>query len=983
MLSPEKPASPRLFWQGRDFPFQRNAENQATYSPDAPVSQSRRASIENLKRASRVKNSNMFRECNPEYDPTQVYVPQRPLATGRSPQREPLQSYVENDPDGIEHPVRPSSPSKDQPSPAKSSLSKASRFGPKGAGFDPQNEIWSDSRHAKSVTFDVAPPQINEYEMTTPDPSTAASDSHDGSYDSDEYDDDEEDTSFDHDSSAVEDSFDASLEDTEKTPVVLPDDWHHDNDEMIKDNEESFTETGDDSQHIEDVRPPSRQGRPQEEHSGAESVDSNDEPRPLPPLPSVLRSQNSRPSSPNKLSAALELGSGAQRTLPCPPAAANYSKEDISKFSNASMSLEERLRLMALKDDGKDTKSLENNSEDKPEENGENLEQPGDKQSKEENEAKSEGIKEPKAGEKDTAEEPEVFSPPRISRDSILRDLRKGDDYNDESDVEFDPDVPIPSLEDDEYDDDDTESVVIKEEDDDDYDDLYDIPDYYETVQSQQSSMRTLNGNLPHDSSSHYSLHSAGALNAHPEDSMDPEDRQSTPVAQVEFQDCLEQPQSEEPQAKEPQKEEKPHHEQQHSEEPKEEPKEEPEHEPEHEPEPELERPATALDMSAIRETLQDLGTPENDDEPISEPSSPGSVIHHPMDDDDDGYVSPDESVPATMATVKAHGIGLKTRPSLTPADLESMAATRRKISGAQAPPVPPVPTLNRPPSSQSEPTEPQAEEQEETDDDSNKLAPPSNKDEVQRKTSLMKLDIPFSIQEESLGFGLDKEFDRVMENQKVAFNLALSRCSSFQPLPYGHPQDPFMSTPGPQDPAYLGTFYHQTSANPPCPIQRGYLMRQNTKVIVASSHNEEDTATTPGQAAAEARISRTPGNTTRKPSQQTWTTVPWNSGRRRSSIRTASGIPKKKPVPGSVPPLPGQQSNVQDATAPVEDTEPALNDALDEGEERGRLFVKVVGMKYLDMPLPKGMYFTYLFTLIMKKLTHFNRREIVLCAYS
>lgn len=943
MLSPDKPASPRLFWQGRDIPFQRNAENQAPYSPDAPASPSRRASIENLKRASRVKNSNMFRECNPEYDPTQVYVPQRPLATGRSPQREPLQSYVENGPDGVEHEVRPSSSSKDQPSPTKSSLSKASRFGAKGAGFDPQNEIWSDARHAKSVTFDVAPPQINEYEMTTPDPSTAASDSHDGSYDSDEYDDDEEDTSFDHDSSAVEDSFDASLEDTEKTPVVLPDDWHHDNDDMMKDNDESYTEDGDDAQPVEDARPPSRQGRALEDHSGAESVDSNDEPRPLPPLPSVLRSQNSRPGSPNKLSAALELGSGAQRTLPCPPAAANYTKEDISKFSNASMSLEERLRLMAIKDDGKDAKSLDNDSHEKPEEHGQNLEQPGDKQQKEEGEAKPEDANESKASGKDAAEEKDVFSPPRISRDSILRDLRKGDDFTDESDVDFDPDVPIPSLEDDEYnDDDDTESVVIKEEEeDDDDDDLYDIPDYYETVQSQESSMRTLNGHLPHESSSHYSLHSAGAVNAHPEDSVDPEDRQSTPVPQLEFQDCPEHPQSEEPQ-----KEEKPHHEQQPSEEPKEEAR----------GEPEEERPATALDMSAIRETLQGPSTPDNDDDLVSEPSSPGSVIHHPMEDDDDGYVSPDESVPAPMATVKAHGVGLKTRPSLTPADLESMAATRRKISGTQAPP---VPTLNRPHSSHSNPKEPQADKQE-SENDSNKLAPPSpSKDVAQRQTSLMKLDIPFSIQEESLGFGLDKEFDRVMENQKVAFNLALSRCSSFQPLPFGHSQDPFMSTPGPQDPEYLGSFYHRTSANPPCPTQRGYLMRQNTKVIVASSHNEEDTATTPGQAAAEARISRTPGNTTRKPSQQTWTTVPWNSGRRRSSIRTASGVPKKKPVPGPVPPLPGQQSNVQDVTAAAEDTEPALNEALDEGEERGRLFVKVVGLKYLDLPLPKGKYCT------------------------
>lgn len=223
-----------------------------------------------------------------------------------------------------------------------------------------------------------------------------------------------------------------------------------------------------------------------------------------------------------------------------------------------------------------------------------------------------------------------------------------------------------------------------------------------------------------------------------------------------------------------------------------------------------------------------------------------------------------------------------------------------------------------------------------------------------------MKLDIPFSIQEESLGFGLDKEFDRVMENQKVAFDLALAKCSSFRLLPGAHTQqDPFMPTSGPKDPFFLTRAYSGTSANSPAHQQRGYLMRQNTKVIVASSHNEEDTATTPGEAAAEARLSRTPGNTTRKPSQQTWTTVPWNSGRRRSSIRTASGIPKKKPVPGSVPPLPGQESNVQEATAPTEDAEPALNEALEEGEERGRLFVKVVGIKYLDLPLPKGTLFT------------------------
>lgn len=138
MVSQENPTSPRLFWQGRDSPFQRNAENEAPYNPDAPNSPTRRASIEHLKRASRVRNNQMFRGLNPEYDPTQVYVPERPLATGRSSQKQPLQDSVENVSDAGQEP-RPSSPSKDQASPAKSSLSKASRFGAKGVGFDPHS----------------------------------------------------------------------------------------------------------------------------------------------------------------------------------------------------------------------------------------------------------------------------------------------------------------------------------------------------------------------------------------------------------------------------------------------------------------------------------------------------------------------------------------------------------------------------------------------------------------------------------------------------------------------------------------------------------------------------------------------------------------------------------------------------------------------------------------------------------------------------
>jgi hypothetical protein len=68
-----------------------------------------------------------------------------------------------------------------------------------------------------------------------------------------------------------------------------------------------------------------------------------------------------------------------------------------------------------------------------------------------------------------------------------------------------------------------------------------------------------------------------------------------------------------------------------------------------------------------------------------------------------------------------------------------------------------------------------------------------------------------------------------------------------------------------------------------------------------------------------------------------------------------AGAIPKKKPVPGSVPPLPGHQSNVQEPPATIDENEPLMTEAYEEGEERGRLFVKVVGIKYLDLPMPRG----------------------------
>lgn len=892
------------------MPFPKGAENKAPYDPEGCYFPSKRPSLENLKRVSKVKNHSMFLEGGQEYDPASVVFPQKPLTSERSPQphRQMNDGKTQFDEDTTQV-SRPSSPSKDQASPSKSSLSKGSRY---GKGFDPQNDIWSEydsagHRHAKSVKFDHAPPQINEYEMTTPDLSSVASESRENSYESEE----EEELSFEAESSIErDDSFDASLEDIEKTPVVLPEDWrfmsqstNSDGDPFIEDVEEDNTEE----------RPISREGG-SSHHARVESLDSNGERRPLPPLPSVNRMSGARPSSAGKLTAAFELGSAGQRVLPAPPAPASCTKSDLP----GAVSIEERLRLMMLQ---------ERSDDDTHDDHAQNIEEP---------------LELPRADEDPTPKDDthtddeakeNFFSPPRISRDSILRGIRKGDDYDDDSFDgssqiasspqrydHYDPDVPIPSME---TDDDDSSSVIIKQEEHD--EDLYSISGYYQHMSDNSLSSR--DQRAKYDEDSNYSLRSAAeaAEREHAGHHSDrQESEQTTPNAETQTdaqnpaQPSQDGQEYEEPDAPQDQ----------------------------------------SFDMASIRQSLARPTTPEMQQEQASEPSTPDSVIRHPIGDDDDedereeeeeeeeadeeeepepevGESSSDESVPEPVATIRAPGAGLKTRPSLTPADMQSMAATRRQISGQH---VPPVPSLQKQISNDSNTSD---REQKQIDLPP-KLGLPT--DVAQRQSSCLKLDIPFSIQEESLGFGLDKEFDRVIESQKVAFHLALSQSpGSVTTSQAKAPKDPLANSADPADSC--------------APKQRGYLMRQNTKVIVASSRNEEEAMPSTEHTAQDPRGTRSAGSSPRKASQQTWTTVPWNGSPRRPSIKAATGIPKKKPVPGAggVPPLPGQPSNVQEAPATIEENEPAMSESFEDGEERGRLFVKVVGLKYCDLPLPRG----------------------------
>ncbi|EAS35493.2 GTP binding protein [Coccidioides immitis RS] len=977
--------SPRLFWQGRDpaSPYRVNFENRSPYDGSSPASSAKRSSIENLKKASRVKNSSMFaREQKGEYDPAHVKVLERPLASGRplSQQRNhniatntaptdarrqlPSQSAAcktttltttthEAETNASQEAATPrpaqqsnnpstsqGSPSRPQPpSPPKSSLNKNGRYS--GRSFDPHSEIWSDDestaidksfgegrsfhRQTKSVTFDAAPPQINEYEMTTPVPSSIASSSREGSYESTE-----NEESFDASFSLHDDSFDASLEDTDKTPVMLPDQWRYDspddtNDEMSQNEYDPFSPDFDTPDP--EARPPSSSAS-SSFRSQIESMDSNGECRPLPPLP--LANLQRSPDHHRRLTATLERASSVSRPAPLRPA--SCSKDDLSGLGTGSLSLEDRLRLMMTQEHDHQASEAETQRERRMRRALNKDKTPERTDGKPDDSIVSE-----------LSMSSEPCPTPRISRESILRNLKREENFSDDVSgissigdssphrpLPLDPDVPIPSLESDDVVED---HASVKEEEQDEID-LYDIPEYDPEQDGDDS---THDG---HDQGTHgdYDDESHYSRTSKEDDSrieqFEDAERQSTPVPMHITQETP----ADDSQQCSPSRSQTP--------------------DDEHQFEldllsyvdrstPPIENSDDApppLDMAAIRDSLHRPETPDQNTEQSAEendgdkdcPGTPESVIRHRVSED--APEEPAAVIPGPLATVKAPGAGLKTRPSLTPADAESMAAVRRKVSG-QGPRIPSISenaTGNRP-STASELTLGSVK----SDLPAFNGIPGAGK----RQPSLVKLDIPVGDSDEGLGFGLDEEFDRVIEAQKVAFELSLSQIplykdfqNSGQPMPRAGAAEGHGSS----------TLETQVDnkADRKITKQRGYLMRQNTKVIVATSHGDEANAKS---TAGAPHV----GSTPRKASQQTWTTEPWNPKARRQSIKLA-GATKKKTE--SVPPLPGQESVVKDGLGSVDETDVnGQADDMEDGKDRGRLFVKVVGVKDLDLPLPRG----------------------------
>ena len=1024
--SPFASNSPRLYWQNRDSasPTRMSNENQNQFGQrDPSPSAAKRSSLENLKRASRVKNSNMFaREQNQDYDPATSPLIERPLATGRPlssqvqsnaysgrawdaarndrsqdktklPLYSPLKSATETN--GFPEPQK--SPVRGQTSPSKSSLSKNSRY-VQAQAFDPENGMWSDDEdsiaerqlppgksllsHAKSVTFDAAPPQVNEYEMTTPDPSSVASGSREGSYESVN---EEEDESFDRGSSMDhDDSFDASLEDTDKTPVVLPEDWRFmspgaANEELAAHMEDPFE--GEQSSPAPTINPTSALDA-RTSPTRTDSMNSNGERRPLPPLPGLNMPVFPRPRSDsnNSLSAIATRVSSFQRVLPSPPRPASITKSEIQGMGGCSMSIEDRLRLMMIQDEDR-PKSPGEEQRDRRLRRGDAREKSAEPQS---DDAAHDGIKihedEIETENDNVADLGEYkLLPPRISRESILRKVKSQSHHVQDAEYEYssptsspdrqdigalDPDTPLPSLEEQLPTVDTDVSITIKQEEDEESEiDVYSIPDMYHHAAvadpmtgsnigfrgfgSQGS--RTSNQGDYDDDESHYSNDSAGEAcdnttsNSANEDEGPPTPKALSPAPIVQGSESKSTHRMSLPQfasllgeddfglnlslhqylTPTPPVMEEPT-------------KTDVVVQPSHTSQP-IERPPIERPMTPI-EQLDPPRFPGYGNDNDDEPKTPDSVIRHPVSKD-----STPESpgVPEPIATIKAPGSKLKTRPSLTPADTEVMAESRRQIS-AQHLVTPPITELKSDASSLSDKGDCVRERS-----TGNVSSEADHMKNSKRKSSLIPLEVPVEELDEGLSIGLDKEFDRVMEAQKVAFAFSLPSTKDISSISSSTDHITEQKTRAPLE----------NYANVTKRVQKGYLMRHNTKIVVASSASNDSAEDPTDICLPPTRGTRSAGNSPRKPSHtQTWTTEPWNGKMRRKSVRQSGGSPQKKPTYGPTPPMPGQPSNVTSGLDSVTEDQVLPNaEEPEDGTERGRLFVKVVGVKELDLPLPRG----------------------------
>lgn len=807
-------------------------------------------------------------------------------------------------------------------------------------------------RNAKTVSFDVGPPQVNEYEMITPDPSSIASESREGSYDSDLFD---MDAGFERGSSEEqEDSFDNSLEDADKTPVVLPEDWRFmspdtANTELADTFEDPFETNG-----AVLRTSPNKKGSPTPKTmlARSESVNSEGERRPLPPLPmSSLSTANDESVDMANESIRSDPVTSRHHSVPRP---ASVSKAEILGMQGTSMPLEERLRRLAVQEQSKET----------PEQDAAPVAEVDHESTvtiaaPNEQEDLRDLQTEPTSSGSDAAR-----APPRISRESILRSVKTQTFDNVEGEspvaspahehfdprfVDLDPDEPLPSREpSSNYDEDKpvdsskpcnnrTKEIA----------DMYSLP----ALQVPPSRSVSRADEFGRESSViHHAIPIFEDEEARFEEDLSHRDKPtSDQKASIQTQDIsydsaaalqqeadaaedcsislpdfsafstvsdfglgLQSYMSPSP--------------------------------PDHSP---------VSPQSVIRETLSDSAKSQASPRPLTplgppaptfshaifeEVSTPDSVIHHPVSDDapmperDDAPMEEPQLavVPDPIATIKASGGKLKTRRSNTTAELEAINNANRFTSDEMPPPIPSEFLVGKAAENQSKSVEEVPE------------AVSNEGDFVHGQNFGMKLDVPLHGSNDGLGLGLDQEFDRLLDAQKVGhsphYATFMAHACSATIIESQHD---------------VNTTLVKMVFADLLPVQRGYLMRQNTKMVVATNRNVSDEKKEHENAALEKplptpRETRSAGNSPRKASNPTVTTEPWNGRMRRHSTRRSIIAPERG-ITGNAA---ANESIDQSLVISPEDMS-VLEDP-ESGVERGRFFVKVVGVKDLNLPLPR-----------------------------
>ncbi|KAF8458425.1 hypothetical protein BGX38DRAFT_1265157 [Terfezia claveryi] len=291
-------------------------------------------------------------------------------------------------------------------------------------------------------------------------------------------------------------------------------------------------------------------------------------------------------------------------------------------------------------------------------------------------------------------------------------------------------------------------------------------------------------------------------------------------------------------------------------------------------------------------------GTEDGEDEPAQAESEADSSSRAETPQIVEPRRSP-SPIPDNAATIRAPGGKLRTRPSATPADMAAMAAQRRQVSGDH------TNAARMAAEAGSSDEEGSEEEEEDEEEDEEEEEEGEEEEEDSREGTASDLADPKGktpmrkISRKSLRMPTLDEL-----------NIDLNLEEEF---------DRVIETQ-----------------------KRGYLMRHSTRVIHASSRDidEEPTARAQGH-------KRT----------QSWQVEPWKgSGRRRSTRNSLGQTGGQQDV--TAPPMPGQTNPTSalhlappTTTAGIEGQKPPTPP---ENGERGRLFVKVIGVKDLTLPMPQ-----------------------------